>query len=282
MAIKLGSSDIAKVYLGATEVDKIYLGATEVYSGVDADAQAFITAAGITDATQKTAINNFTIGLKADSLWSKMKALYPIVGGSATTHKFNLKNSANTDAAFRLSFNGGWTHSSNGALPNGSNAYADTFCIPSSDLITNSVHLSYYSRTNATSLWDMGVVSSASSVLGLIIRRGSDTKIYSDIYRDSTIANVTIADSLGLATACRDSSTSNKIYKNSTLLATTTTADTGTVPSLSIYIGAANDLVSYGNKQCAFASIGDGLTDTDVSNLSSLVQTFQTELSRQV
>jgi hypothetical protein len=32
MAIKLGSSDIAKVYLGATEVDKIYLGATEVYS----------------------------------------------------------------------------------------------------------------------------------------------------------------------------------------------------------------------------------------------------------
>jgi hypothetical protein len=32
MAIKLGSSDIAKVYLGATEVDKIYLGATEIYS----------------------------------------------------------------------------------------------------------------------------------------------------------------------------------------------------------------------------------------------------------
>jgi hypothetical protein len=32
MAIKLGSSDIAKVYLGATEVDKIYLGAAEVYS----------------------------------------------------------------------------------------------------------------------------------------------------------------------------------------------------------------------------------------------------------
>tara|TARA_R110000772_G_scaffold67579_2_gene150037 strand:+ start:11409 stop:12338 length:930 start_codon:yes stop_codon:yes gene_type:complete len=33
MAIKLGGSDIAKVYLGSTEVDKIYLGATEVYSG---------------------------------------------------------------------------------------------------------------------------------------------------------------------------------------------------------------------------------------------------------
>ena len=32
MSIKLGSSDISKVYLGATEVSKIYLGVTEVYS----------------------------------------------------------------------------------------------------------------------------------------------------------------------------------------------------------------------------------------------------------
>ena len=32
MAIKLGSSDISKVYLGATEVSKIYLGVTEIYS----------------------------------------------------------------------------------------------------------------------------------------------------------------------------------------------------------------------------------------------------------
>tara|TARA_R110000823_G_scaffold271090_1_gene390557 strand:- start:449 stop:1414 length:966 start_codon:yes stop_codon:yes gene_type:complete len=31
MAIKLGTSDISKVYLGATEVSKIYLGATEIY-----------------------------------------------------------------------------------------------------------------------------------------------------------------------------------------------------------------------------------------------------------
>ena len=39
MAIKLGTSDISKVYLGATEVSKIYLGATEVYSA----ASPFIT-----------------------------------------------------------------------------------------------------------------------------------------------------------------------------------------------------------------------------------------------
>jgi hypothetical protein len=35
-------------------------------------------------------------------------------------------------------------------------------------------------------------------------------------------------------------------------------------------------------RQCAFATIGDGLTDTDAANLYTRVQTYQTALSRQV
>jgi hypothetical protein len=38
----------------------------------------------------------------------------------------------------------------------------------------------------------------------------------------------------------------------------------------------------YGTRQLAFATIGDGLTDTDASNLYTRVQAFQTSLSRQV
>ena len=56
----------------------------------DADAQAFITAAVITDNTQITAINTLVTDLKAYNIWSKMKALYPFVGGTASTHKWNL------------------------------------------------------------------------------------------------------------------------------------------------------------------------------------------------
>jgi hypothetical protein len=48
-------------------------------------------------------------------------------------------------------FNGGWTHSATGALPNGTTGYANTFLVPSSTLSINSIHLSYYSRTNNTS-----------------------------------------------------------------------------------------------------------------------------------
>jgi len=118
----------------------------------DADAQAFIDAAAITDVTQQSAINTLVLDLKNYGIWTKMKAVYPFVGGTATTHKWNLKDPRDLNAAFRLVFSGGWTHSSTGALPNGTNAYADTFLNENTILTLNNEHLSYYSRTNNTIL----------------------------------------------------------------------------------------------------------------------------------
>ncbi len=48
---------------------------------VDTDAQAFLTAAGITDPTISGAINTLVVQMKADNIWTKMKAIYPMVGG---------------------------------------------------------------------------------------------------------------------------------------------------------------------------------------------------------
>jgi len=95
-------------------------------SSFDPDAQAFITAAAITDPTQQSAINTLVVGLKADDLWTNMQAIYPFVGGTATTHKYNLKDPRDLNAAYRLSFSGGWTHSVDGALGNGVNNICDT------------------------------------------------------------------------------------------------------------------------------------------------------------
>jgi len=76
----------------------------------DTDAQAFLTATGITDLTISNAINDLVVGLKADSLWTKYKAIYPCVGGTAFTHKFNLKDPRDLDAAFRLTYMMGLLH----------------------------------------------------------------------------------------------------------------------------------------------------------------------------
>ncbi len=76
-----------------------------------------------------------------------MRALYPFVGGTASTHKFNLKNPLDTNAAYRLTFFGGVTHSSNGIIGNGTNGYADTF-LANNVMAQSNAHISVYSRTN--------------------------------------------------------------------------------------------------------------------------------------
>ena len=125
---------------------------------LDPDAQAFLNAAGINDATITTAIDTLVIQLKAIGIWSKLKAIYPFVGGTATTHKFNLKNPADTNAAFRLLFSGGWTHSAAGILGNGSNTYADTFYIPTiqSDSQNNSLAVYVRNNINTAQPYEMG------------------------------------------------------------------------------------------------------------------------------
>jgi hypothetical protein len=92
----------------------------------DPDATLFIQVSQITGSTQRGAIVDLVKDLKSNNLWSKMKAVYPMVGGTAETHKWNLKDPRDVDAAFRLTFTGGWTHSSTGAKGNGSNAWANT------------------------------------------------------------------------------------------------------------------------------------------------------------
>ena len=82
------------------------------------------------------------------------------------------------------------------------------------------------------------------------------------------------------------SNTRRDLYLNGTSVANNTTTDTITFLNYNLFLGAANinnsSVASYTNSQCAFASIGNGLTDTDASNLYTRVQAFQTALSRQV
>jgi hypothetical protein len=251
---------------------------------VDADAQAFITAAGITDTTQKSAINTLVVNLKAYGIWTKMKAIYPLVGGTSSTHKWNLKDPRDLDAAFRLVFNGGWTHSSTGATPNGTNAYADTKFIPSTNTALNSYSQGFYSRTNIDALAvDMGGVGSVQTGYMLFLSRYSNqfSNVINSLVNYTNSANT---DSRGFFVGNRTASNVIKNYKNGSLLTT------GSVASItncngSIWIGAFNNNGGgqyYTNRQYAFSYIGDGLTDTEAANFYTAVQAFQTTLGRSI
>lgn len=259
---------------------------------IDADAQAFITAASITDITQKTAINQLVLDLKSYGLWTKIKAMYPFIGGTASTHKWNLIDPRDLDEAFRLVFSGGWTHSSNGALPNGVNAYANTFLIPSSNFSPYNMSLSYYSRTQDTSIDGQDMGSSGFS----FTEQYTITQYYNALSLKLYVAaryagsndfiGVNDTNTQGLLIGTRNSQTSAKMFFNGTQSGSTLTQSAlYPISNFEIYLGCQNangSAAEFSTRECAFSAIGYDLTDTEAANLYTAVQAFQTTLGRQV
>jgi hypothetical protein len=266
-------------------------GATSAY---DANAQAFITAAGITDTTQKNAVNQLVLDLKSNSLWSKMYIIYPFIGGTSTTCKFNLMNPADTDAAYRLTFNGGLTFATTGVDGNGSNGYANTYWNPNvfngTTSITGSLCLGVYSRTNSTGEdTEFGNSNGGQPAIQILCKRGSGNCIVDNYSSDQGRINTAVTNSQGFFVTSRTSTTSHKLFRNGTQQGSTNTTSqsTGNITLLNynLYLFAQNNAGSagsYSNRELAWMHVCAGLSDAEVSTLNTIVTTYQTSLSRNV
>lgn len=236
--------------------------------------------------TQIRAVSTLVTDLKYAGIWGKMKAIYPFVGGTATTHKFNLKDPRDANAAYRLLFSGGGTHSANGYNPGGVNGYADTNLNGSTSLIGNNSHISFYSRTDSDNIgMDFGNTSNA---FGSITRQGN--VMYSDFLGNGS-ANLASPDRVTVANTSSNAnfifsstSTNIKIYKNASVLGQKGSTTTSAYPNTNIFLsyGFTSSTARYSNRELAFTSIGDGLSDVEASALYTAVQKFQTSLGRQV
>jgi len=249
------------------------------------EAKSFIQAAGLTNETQMKAIGTLVFDLKNYNLWDKMKAIYPFVGGTSGSHKFNLKDPRDTDAAFRLTFSGSWTHTSTGAKPDGNTAWADTFLIPSNNLSQNSTSLGFYSGTSLISFKAaMGSVQTTPSPISAIQIYPAYTSqgFYGDVNDGSTVTTPN-TDSTGFIFAYRTTSNQKKHSIRNSI--TTLNEISSGLSTYKLHIGARNvngtaqDFSTYEHR---FSFIGDGLTDTEAANLYTAVQRFQTTLGRQV
>ncbi len=250
-------------------------------SAFDPDAQAFITAAVITDPTQQGAINTLVLALKGYSIWTKFKAIYPIVGGSASTHKWNLKDPRDLNAAFRLTFSTGWTHSLTGMTPNGTSAYADTFCSILNNIGESSHAFGVYSRTNNTSGGQ--VYGAFNSAIKFVQNNLTAANFVSG--NVTQIISYTANPTTGLIIGTRRSVTDFQAYRAGVSLGTNTTNATGNIPGENFYLGARNNTGIpdfYSLHQLSLAFLSTGLTDTDAANFYTAVQAYQTTLSRQV
>lgn len=254
----------------------------------DPDAIAFFTAAGITDVTQKAAVNNLVIDLKGYSLWTELGAIYPFVGGTASSHKYNLKNPLDSDAAFRLVFTGGVTHSAQGVLFNGSTGYADTKFDIADFAASNNLSYGLYIRTTGNG-FDMGVYDAIGpSTAYSFIWAGNARYYYNSNSATPQFLTWVNSGAYGFV-AGSINGTAGTVYRNGVLGSSGTTPNDA-VPTVGTnwYIGNVNDgsnapePTSWANNQYAFAYLGNSLNGTQMANLYTAVQAYQTTLGRQV
>lgn len=242
----------------------------------DADALLYFAAnSAITLDADKLAIDTFYKGLKSDGVYTKMKAMYFPKWSSAANNKWNLVNPVDSDAAHRLTFTGGWTHASTGITGNGVNAYANTYFVPSAHHTLSSAHISIYSRTNIDGLYcDIGVSEGAADT-NIFAKFGS--AFYPRVQNtNSGISNTGTSQRLFISN--RVTNTQIRAMQDGVLklIANNTLSN----PTVEIYISAlrraGNTTTFFSPREYPFATIGDGLTDQNMTDLTTRVNTLMT------
>lgn len=252
-----------------------------VTTSFDSDSEAFFTATGITDATTKNAIDALVVAAKSNGWWTLCNAIYPMVGGTSSTNKYNLKNPLDTDGAFRLSYSGSQTFASTGITWSGT-GYADTHLVPNSILSLNALHFSIYARTAGSTPGASGI---GDNPMIVISKRESDGNCFYAVNEGSgaVVANGTAT---GFYLLSRDGATDVKIYRNSSLLGSSSNATSGSMSLVSMYLGdchvASQPFFPETDCEYSFATIGASVNGTIAALMYSDIQTFQTALSRQI
>jgi len=253
----------------------------------DPDAGAFINATGI-GGIEAIAINNLVNQLKANGLWTPMLAIYPMVGGTAQSCKFNLVNPQDTNAAYRLNFNGTWTFSAQGAKPNGAaGTYADTNFSPVTKLTATNGHLSYYSFTNSAANGQVEIGSTDGAATNESLIAGNFNGNFYVFWAGNGGAGggIGASDSSGffINNKAYGSTSNDEGWRNGSLLINTGTSNQ-TTPTSNLYLGAENNsgATNYRNSDrgCCFSSFGYSIPSGQQANFTIIVNNFNKTLGR--
>jgi hypothetical protein len=260
-------------------------------SQFDYNALEFLNNAGISDPTQRLAINYLTVNLKLNNLWDRMKVIYPFVGGISAAHQYNLKDPRSLSAAFLISFSTAgpgtsWTHDSNGIQGNGINAAADTRFVPNAHLATtNSVSHGSYIRNTSTGIWCGCNLSTGF----LYINRTSvpaqwTGAVNSNASLGGQFMTWTASTVPGFTSTVRSGATASRAFYNGVKVRDVSTTFTS-APNNNYYLGARNNsgaAANFSNAQISYHYIGAELSDAEMLTHYNIVQQFQTILGRNV
>jgi len=251
-----------------------------------------VVSGGTVSPTASAATITLFTSIVSNNLWNKITAFYPVLGGVAASHSINARSSVNL---YNLVFNGGWTHTSSGMQGNGTNNYATTSLVPNSVFGTNTTHLSIYVNLQGTvgsRIYDMGSNSSdlnLTAQLNLTAKRvsgaGNNTLFDAGDFdggngRASTTSQ---ASASGMTVGSVRSATDRTLYRNGSNIATQTANEPIVYSNFGLFIGnqnSGNSALYPSSNRYAFATIGSGLTNTEIVNLSNIINTYETSLGR--
>lgn len=240
----------------------------------------------ITGAEQWTAINDFYVYLKnhygltlgVNNLSTVIDAVYPAMGGTASTCKFNCLNPADTDAAFRLSFSGGWTYNGGGLIPNATNSYANAFWNTTANAGTTRISYGGYFRTSPTTgihgTWDLT----------------NGTRVYDQVgaagYTVGNLSGIAKTAPLTRFHAVKMDATNTKVINNGSY-GYSVGASAYTLISPPFYIGARNNNNASRNNYVdgdigLYFINGKTMTDANLTALNTAVDALMLALGRNV
>ena len=278
---RIGQASIYNRALTSTEVTQNF-DATKSrfgFTSYTTRTAAFATATGITDTTILNALNTFDTGLISNGLATKMKALYPFVGGTSNTHKYNFMDARDLDIAFRLSIFGGWTHTSKGIVGSATNNYANTNLNALTHISASDNSFSVYKQNNET-IYEcyirVGPVTSTSITTSELFYWYGNNYFMSS----GTAEKSASISGRGFYMVNRNINTLS-LFKNTTK---TSFTDSFTTQYNGNYIiGNGSDVGNYTtNNTLSFIHIGQNLSDSEQVIFYNLIQALQTTLGRAV
>lgn len=246
------------------------------------DVTVYLKKTGITDVTTINALHAFYSDLKLNNLWSKIKVLYPMLGGTSFTTKFDLVKKNNS--FFDISWNGSPIFTVNGVNGGaGLNAYGNTKFNPSINSITGNEGYTTCVGTNDADISSdpiqLGTFRSDTTSFSLMTIRTTGLNFTARL--NSSQFTMSNATKLGIYSINRKVNVLT-MFKNGTKLSTNTTGSTA--PNSNIYLlNAANGAGPYsgyatGRMQCTI--FHEGLTDLEQTTLHGLINTFENSLGR--
>jgi hypothetical protein len=240
--------------------------------GFDPDAQAFITAAGITGVTQQEGLNNYVLALKSSGVWDRLDAIYPMcpIDGSIATQdssKYNLKDPRDLDAAFRITWNNSLTVTVNGVQGNGTNQRGDTHYNVNTNAILNDHCLGFVGNIGGNNM--------GASIAGNNPYNSFLSSSYWGV--NSSYVNIASSFSNGFVLQQRTASNAMAIYDDSSTPSATSTLASSSTPNLNYFILARNlngTPSGFSNTLYNHFFFGKSLTTQQISDFISAINTF--------